>query len=69
MTDTCTPGNRVKITGIFQISRMSGSRNDASSNKKFTNKIQKPYIRVLGIQSIMNDGSGSFTGFSQPNIS
>lgn len=39
LTDTCTPGNRVKIMGIFCISRMSSSKNDASSNKRFQSSI------------------------------
>ena len=68
LADTCTPGTRVKIMGIFNITNKQNSNNDASSNKQFKNNIQRPYIRVLGIQSLLNEGSGNFTGFAQPNI-
>lgn len=68
LADSCTPGNRVKLTGVFKITKTFNSNNDASTNKRMSNKVQKPYIRVLGIQSLINEGSGSFTGFSQPNI-
>lgn len=68
LTDTCTPGTRVKIMGIFNITSGASSNNDASSNKQFQNKVRRPFIRVLGMQSLINEGSGSFTGFAQPNI-
>ena len=64
LADTCTPGTRVKIMGIFNITNKQNSNNDASSNKQFKNNIQRPFIRVLGIQSLLNEGSGSFTGFA-----
>lgn len=49
LADSCTPGNRVKLTGVFKITKTFNSNNDASTNKRMTNKVQKPYIRVLGI--------------------
>lgn len=39
LTDICTPGNRVKVTGVFKITKNHASNNDASSNRKFQNKV------------------------------
>lgn len=66
LTDKCTPGNRVKIIGILSITRKSSSN---INPQKTASYVQKPYIRVLGIQSVINDGeAGSFMGFAMPNI-
>ena len=67
LTDKCTPGNRVKIIGILSI--MKRIVPNAQSTQRSGGTIQKAYIRVLGIQSVINDGNaGSFMGFAMPNI-
>ena len=33
LADTCTPGTRVKIMGIFNITNKQNSNNDAKSNR------------------------------------
>ena len=66
LTDKCTPGNRVKIIGILSIMKRIVPN---AQNSRGGGSIQKAYIRVLGIQSVINDGNaGSFMGFSMPNI-
>lgn len=46
LADKVTPGNRVKIVGVFSILDKHGS--DANSNKMKT-AINMSYIRVVGI--------------------
>ena len=69
LTDKCTPGNRVKIVGILSI--MGGAGQSVNSAKPVKASIQRNYIRVLGLQSMNNEGdaAGSFMGFAMPNIS
>ena len=45
LTDKVTPGNRVKIVGIFSIPSQGNK-----DNKDFKS-VQRSYIRVLGIQA------------------
>ena len=69
LTDKCTPGNRIKVMGILSITKGSGGNADSSSNKQVKNVVQRSYIKVLGIQSQMNDdGSANSMGFAMPNI-
>jgi len=67
LTDTCTPGNRVKLMGVLDVTKPGNSNSDASTSRQPQQKIAKPYIRVYGIMPMVNDDM-SFTGFSQPNI-
>lgn len=69
LTDKCTPGNRVKIVGVLTITKKASDNADSNSNKQVQKLVQRSYIRVLGIQSVLNEGeSGSFMGFAMPNI-
>lgn len=68
-TDKCSPGNRVKVVGILTIMKMQKGNADSNANKSVRNTVQKSYIRVIGIQSGVNDdAAGSFMGFAMPNI-
>lgn len=68
-TDKCSPGNRVKVVGILTIMKRQQGNADSNANKSVRNTVQKSYIRVIGIQSGVNeDAAGSFMGFAMPNI-
>ena len=68
-TDKCSPGNRVKVVGILTVMKMQRSNADSNANKHVRNTVQKSYIRVIGIQSGVEDNAaGSFMGFAMPNI-
>jgi DNA replication licensing factor MCM5 len=63
LTDKCTPGNRVKIMGVLSVFNPKKGEGSGRGDKRVS------YIRVLGIQSIVNqDGSASSMGFAMPNI-
>lgn len=69
LTDKCTPGNRVKIVGMLCIMNNSKASADSGSNKQAKNHVRMSYIKVLGIQSQVNeDGSASSMGFAMPTI-
>jgi DNA replication licensing factor MCM5 len=69
LTDKCTPGNRIKVMGVLSITKKQQNNADAGASKQVKNSVQRSYIRVLGIQSCMNeDGSASSMGFAMPNI-
>jgi DNA replication licensing factor MCM5 len=66
LTDQCTPGNRVKIVGILTVTKPKSGQ---ATNAAKMMHVQRSYIKVLGIQSIMNeDGSASSMGFAMPTI-
>lgn len=68
LTDICTPGNRVKIVGILSITGGKGGGQNSGANGVKVH-VQRSYIKVLGIQSCMNDdGSPSSMGFAMPTI-
>ena len=71
LTDKCTPGNRVKVVGILSITKgTSGNADSSNANKQVRNHVQRSYIKVLGLQSVLNeDGSPSSMGFAMPIIS
>tara|TARA_B110001450_G_C17587201_1_gene467433 strand:+ start:828 stop:1091 length:264 start_codon:yes stop_codon:yes gene_type:complete len=63
LTDKVTPGNRIKIVGILSITKQA--KDNTGGNKG----VQRSYIKVLGIQSCMNeDGTPSSMGFAMPTI-
>ena len=67
LTDKCTTGNRIKIVGILSITKKQNQ--DGSRERQVKTSVQKSYVRVLGIQSCMNeDGSPSAMGFAMPTI-
>jgi DNA replication licensing factor MCM5 len=69
LTDKCTPGNRVKIVGILSITRAQTKNADTTARSGPKNHVQRSYIKVLGIQSVVNeDGSSSSMGFAMPTI-
>lgn len=49
LTDKVTPGNRVKIVGIFAIVDRNAGNADASGQRRIGNTVKTSYIRVLGI--------------------
>jgi len=48
LTDKCTPGNRVKIMGVLSVFNPKKGEGSGKGDKRVS------YIRVLGIQSIVN---------------
>lgn len=65
LTDKVTPGNRIKVVGILSITKKSKDGSEAKGKEG----VQRSYIKVLGIQSCMNeDGSPSSMGFAMPTI-
>ena len=68
LTDKVTPGNRVKIVGILSILNKGSSEVSANSNKQIKQHVKTSYIRVLGIQSELNQDGVNTTGFAMPNI-
>uniref|UniRef100_A0A7S3CJV1 DNA replication licensing factor MCM5 n=1 Tax=Strombidium rassoulzadegani TaxID=1082188 RepID=A0A7S3CJV1_9SPIT len=70
LTDKCTPGNRIKIMGILCVTSGGGKGRGGNSNDQARSQVRTSYIRVVGIQSVVNqDGSASSMGFAMPNIS
>mgnify|MGYP002372925297 CR=1 FL=1 len=65
LSDKVTPGNRVTVVGVLQTYSNSGN---VMSNNKVRNPVYTSYIRVLGIQSMLNKDGMSNTGFALPNI-
>ena len=71
LSDKVTPGNRVKIIGVFSTMNRCGSgSSEVNSKKQVGGSVKVAYVRVVGIQSEINkDGSVNTTGFALPNIS
>jgi DNA replication licensing factor MCM5 len=69
LTDKVTPGNRVKIVGILSIfNRGGGGDTSSNANKQIKQHVKTSYIRVIGIQSELNQDGVNTTGFAMPNI-
>ena len=65
LADKVTPGNRVTVVGVLQTFSNSGN---VISNNKVRNPVYTNYLRVLGLQSMLNKDGMSNSGFALPNI-
>ena len=68
LTDKVTPGNRVKIVGILSILNRGSGDTNTNANKQIKQHVKTSYIRVLGLQSELNQNGVNTTGFAMPNI-
>ena len=66
LSDKVTPGNRVTIVGVLQA--YNNQKAAVAQGNKVKGAVYQSYIRVLGIQSMLNKDGMSNSGFALPNI-
>jgi DNA replicative helicase MCM subunit Mcm2 (Cdc46/Mcm family) len=67
LADMVSPGNRVKVVGIYLI-MTKGSQETASSHQQVRGTTKIGYVRAIGIQPEHNHLGASGANFALPNI-